>query len=740
MPPVFDHATPVVDFGATSDPIQLERRDKEWFVWPALAYKVLLPARRHPPFNVFQQVVLEMCRAGVRDAEEMARRLTLAPELVGFVMEQLQGMDALDDRQAPAPRALRLMDAQDEPADVEEAGYVFVDGHTLRVWPRVHRGGLPIVDADFEHGKMKFERGTSGKPQPIRAEVIWPQAGARPRTASTPGTPSAHEAQKAARRHDQRVRAFRRESLLAGKGDKVRAGLKSTGLRVLPLDPEPIFVAAHLFMPKDTQRRAWLVTDPCGLGVSDVLRHGVETLVKQSRHTPARHKLPKLLEKIADQAWHVDEEDLAHHFAEATQAATKRVAAQLGEAAELLPSDVLKRLEDAEKCLEHAHTQDIEHFLGHAYAALESVFGWLVSLYPDPSLFLPLGQSAGDNALLLQKIAEQIGLRTSDRTASLLSVSFGSVKGAITFGNKTLPGSLAAALLAAQRHPDHPLTTLAARAPDALEFLGEIGRLRINASHNTAAVPSRDIAVQVRDRLFTLLRALVGQGPADLKTGQDMPTWGADLMLRLRAQAERLAEHDPGLADRPDLRARVIEMHHAVRLVALLATATNAPKDALNARLRDAVVATTIAVEAAFAEIERNTPTPASVAQAVSDDRTHNAALLAQVAATLGFTLDEAGQLPQSLTHAKANRMRRAAQGRAETLSARVAVQLLAAQQQAQHPLHEVARQVPLLLRDVGHLVETRGHGDDVAVTATEVAEIAAQATHNIRAMLEAID
>ena len=181
-------------------------------------------------------------------------------------------------------------------------------------------------------------------------------------------------------------------------------------------------------------------------------------------------------------------------------------------------------------------------------------------------------------------------------------------------------------------------------------------------------------------------------------------------------------------------------MHHAVRLVALLATATNPPKDALNARLRDAVVATTIAVEAAFAEIERNTPTPASVAQAVSDDRTHNAALLAQVAATLGFTLDEAGQLPQSLTHAKANRMRRAAQGRAETLSARVAVQLLAAQQQAQHPLHEVARQVPLLLRDVGHLVETRGHGDDVAVTAAEVAEIAAQAIHNIRAMLEAID
>ena len=58
-------------------------------VWPAPAYKGLLPSRGKPPFNVFQRAALDMCRAGVRDAEEISRRLALPLDLIGFVLEQL---------------------------------------------------------------------------------------------------------------------------------------------------------------------------------------------------------------------------------------------------------------------------------------------------------------------------------------------------------------------------------------------------------------------------------------------------------------------------------------------------------------------------------------------------------------------------------------------------------------------------------------------------------------------------
>lgn len=725
---VFDRTTPVVDFRATSAPFRWDTR--RWFLWPVFAYKVLLPARGNPPFNVFQRAVLDMCRAGVRDVEEISRRLALPVDLVGFVVEQLRGMDALDDTRSPTPRALRLMSEDDEPAEFEDAGYIFLDGHSLRVWPRVQRGSLPIVEADFEQARVRFQRGTQGKPETVHANVIWPGPGARPHT------PSAYEAQKAARLHRRRVRAFRRESSRVAEVDDMLDGLKSEGLRVVGLDPEPIFVASYVFLPEDARQRSWLVTDPCGLGVSDVLRPGVTRLAKEGKHN-----LVKLLEEVAGEAWHVDEGDLALYLADATRVATERIARYLGEAATLLPSDVLARLADADVRLEGARTaKPIEDFLGNAYAALESVFGWLVSLYPDPSLFSPLGHGTVENGALLQRIAEQLGFHTSHITVPLLSVTRGVVKGAICFGNKTLPGRLAAALLAAQRNSDHPLTALATREPGALEYLAELGKLRIGASHDTALVPSAEVATEMRDRLFSLLRALVGAGPADVEAGNVERSWGADLLLRVRARAEQVAEGYPGLAERPNLRTRVIEMHYSALIVKLLAASAATATEALNTRLRDALVAMTIATEAAFAEIEMDARTPASVAQAVSNDRERNAAQLAAAATELGFAVEASGQLPKSITHAKANRIRRAAQGEAETLSARVAAQLLAAQQQSEHPLREVAKRVPNLLLDVGRLVEARGHGDDVVVTAAEVADIASIVDNDVRAVLEAID
>ena len=729
MPPVFDRTTPVVDFGATSSPFKREAR--RWLVWPALAYKVLLPSRGNPPFNVFQRAALDMCRAGVRDAEEISRRLALPLDLIGFVIEQLVSIGMLDEARVPTHRALRLMNEDDEPSEVEDAGYVFVDGvDGKRVWPRVHRGSLPIVDAEFEQSKAKFQRGTPGNPEPVFANVVWPGTGARS------FAPSAYEAQKAARHHARRVRAFRREVSRRGDAEDVLDGLKSGGLRVVDVEPEPIFVASYVFLPKDARQRSWLVTDPLGLGVSDVLRAGVTKLAKEGKHG-----LAELLEKVAGQAWHVDEGDLALYLAEATKAATERVQRRLGDAAKLLPADVLARLADADVRLEGAQTaKPIEDFLGNAYAALESVFGWMVSLYPDPSLFSALGHNAPENAPLLRRVAEQVGFAASPRTLPLLSVTRGVVKGAICFGNKSLPGRLAAALLAAQRNGDHPLVSLGAREPDALEFFAEIGRLRIDASHDTSAVPTAEVAVEMRDRLFAVLRALVGAGAVDVEAGTSEPSWGADLLLRVRARAEQASESYPGLAERSNVRTRVIEMHHAALLVKLLAASAATPSGTLSTRARDALVAFTIVMEAAFAEFEAEASTPASVVQTISNDREQNAARLASAAVAVGFDVEPSGELPKALTHAKANRIRRAAQGQGETLSARVAAQLLAAHQQSDHPLREVARRLPTLLLDVGHLVEARGHGDDVVVTAAEVAELETMVANDIRAMLEAID
>jgi hypothetical protein len=726
----FDRTTPVVDFGATSSPLRWESR--RWFLWPAFAYRMMLPGSSNLPFNIIQRGVLEICRAGVRDIESISKRLALPLDLVRFVIEQLRGMDVLDDTDSPTPRALRLLDESNEPSKVEESGYVFVDGHNLRLWPRIHRGILPVVEADFDQGKPRFQRGTQGKPETVFATVAWPTPGTQP------SVPTTFEVQKAARHHARRMRAFRREALSLEDIDDTLNGLKSRGLRLIGTDPEPIFVAVCVFLPKNTQQKSWLVTDPCGLGVSDVLRHEIAKLAKEGKHNVAN-----LLEEVAGQALRVDEDDLAAYLTEATNAAMDRVTQRLGKAAKLLPRDVLERLADADVRLEGARTaKPLEDFLGNAYAALESVFGWLVSLYPDPRLSSVLGSMAPENARLLHKVAEQLGFNVSQDILRILNVSRGAVKGAIEHGNKTLPGCLAAALLAAQHESNHPLVMLAIRSPDALEFLAEIGRPRIDASHFTSTVATSETALQIRDRMFSFLRNLLGTEHVETEEVTATSPWGAELLLRIRAQAEKATEEYPGLEDYPDLRMRVIEMHDAALLVKLLAKSTETKSETLKTRLRDAMVRITIVMEATFAEIEKVAPTPPSVAQAISNDRKRNAEQLMTAASVIGFTLDSSGQLPQSFTHAKAQRIRRVARGQGETLSARVAAPLIAARQQQEHPLRELAKRAPNLLLEISRLVDARGHGDEVPqwVTAAVIEEIKGMVANTVRTVIDVID
>ena len=719
MPLEFDLTTPVVDFSATSSPLKSDAR--RWILWPAFAYRVMLPGRSNPPFNIIQRAVLEMCQAGRRDIESISSRLALPLDLVIFVIEQLHGMDALDDMDTPTPRALRLLAEGGEPSEVEESGYVFVDGYSQRLWPRIHQGSLPVIDAEFEQGKMRFQRGTQGRPETVFATAVFPPHGIQPKK------PSAYEAQKAARHHARRVRAFRREVALSSP-DNLLDGLKSRGLRVIATDPEPVFVAVYVFLPKDSRQQSWLVTDPCGLGTSDLLRPGIVRLVKDGKHN-----VKKLLEDVAGEAWKVDEDDLAAYINEVARTSMQAVTQRLGAAAELLPHDVIKRLADADMRLNGAQTaKPIEDFLGHAYAALESVIGWLVTLYPNPSLSAVLGKTPAENAALLHEVARQCGFSSSPS----LFVTRGQVRSAIEGGKGTLPFCLAAALLAAQREDNHPLLMLATRDPSALEFLDKIYRPRNDASHFTSTVATAEDALQIRDQMFSFLRDLVGADSTSVGEINSGPAEGSDLLLRIRAQAQKAIEAYPELEDSPDLRIRMIEMFDAALHLKLLSSSTATPPDTVRAKLRDAILAIAITMEAVLTQIQKASPTPKCVAheitQKITIDREMNAQHLIRAASEIGFTLDAKGYLPQPISHAKADRIHSAAKGNKETLSASIFALVLAATQNKKHPLNELAARIPSLLLDLGRLVDARGHGDEIpqwvtAVIAEEIKEMVAK-------------
>jgi len=249
MRPVFDGTTPVVDLGASPWPFGIASR--QFFVWPALAYRVVLPFRGCRPFNVFQRAVLDMARAGVRDGRDIAGRLAIDHDLIRFVLEQLRSMSMLDDVSAPTSDAIRLLDSEDESSGLEDGGYVFVDGIDGVLWPRVRRGSLDRNnEVEFDSANVRFARWEGGKEARHSARVVWPRVDMDFRV------PSALDVRFAAQQHVRQIRAIRRESSRSLGADDELDGLESQGLRVVDIDPEPVFVLSFVFVPEGNRQRS----------------------------------------------------------------------------------------------------------------------------------------------------------------------------------------------------------------------------------------------------------------------------------------------------------------------------------------------------------------------------------------------------------------------------------------------------------------------------------------------------
>jgi hypothetical protein len=727
MQPLFDRSTPVVDFGDTNLPQSWGAR--QWILWPVYAYKVLIPSRGNPPFNVFQRVVIDMCCAGIHDPEEIARRLGFnSPDLFVSVLEQLQSIDALDSHFKLTAYAKRLLADQTAVPDVEDVGFVFVDAFSHQLWPRVHRGGLPLVSADMDKFPPEFRRGDEGSPEIVKATEL------RPTHPALPNEPSAFDVQKAARHHARRARVYAREQSESGNSTHVADRLIAQKVKLLGTEPELVYVTAAIFMRKGARQSSWFITDPCGLGVSEVLRAGILKLANEGKYD-----VKMMLERLAGQAWHVDDDDLALYLVEANRRAASRVAEQLGEAANLLPPKVIEKLAIADEKSQSKKTQDIEIFYSNVYAAVEGTFGWLVTLHPDTSVLAALSPESSDNEHLLRKIAQRLGFITSDKTNIFFNTSRGVVKGALCNGNTILPGCLAAGLLAANVSNQHPLASLAVKNPNALILLAECKKRRDNAGHYTSADLATD-PMELRNDLFNLFRNLVGSDAVDKVATFKGISWGRDIYLRIRSQAVHgTRKAYPGVDEHPDIHSRLIEMREAFLVVDLLSRSGVDVQDILKARLRDLMVASTIAMEAIFAELEKDAPSLTSVAQAISDNRNQNATLLVEAASALGFQLDKEGNLGQELTHTKPESIRLAAYGKVKSLQATIAAQVLTAAQQKDHPLREIAHKSPDFLLHLGQLVEARGHGDDVSVTAAEAQEIVKLIETDIRLLLELI-
>lgn len=693
-------------------------------LWPAWAWKVLLPEPRPRRFDVFQTAVLKLCQAGLCKAEDMARRLGLTCDLLGFVLLQLQQMGLLDEQGRPSLRAIKLLDEDDEPPQVDAVGHVFTDALDGALWPRFHHGDL----GDMQ-GEIHWDRGTAdlllGDPGDPRRE--WALLLRADRNAE-PARPSALAILRAARLHRRRL-----TNHLLARGDVEGAARAAT-----PAPPgqpirlvrqigqaQPVFVLTWAFVPRGEP--AWRVWDPFGLGESEELRARLE------RRAERDSRLHKKLEELIGEANQVRKEDRADLARQERARAQERLGSRLGPGLAHLPVEVVEHLLAAEENLGKAAQllgagqrgmgrKRIDDFLGRAYAALEEVFGAQVAAFSKPEHLAPLTWQTRTNRRLLLDLAGRLGLDVDPGGpgAGLLDVTRGQVKGAIEHGNRALPGRLAAALLAARGLIQHPLRALARGEPHMLDMLARLKALRDRASHHAGESIDLSDAEAAAQDLFRLMGAMVPGAPsaAPERGPVTVHAEAVELMARLRAQASRQVDQRlPEAADTPTLRVRLIDAQEIALDVAHLRAEA---ADLLPDRLRDFAMAAGIVVEGALALFDGDAPSSLSEHQ-VPDDRNALALQARRAAQKLGFSLASDGALPPELARVRPDRVQRALSGGETTLAARTLALLLRAAKDPDHSLRQIAAAAPDALVEVAAIAALRGHGEGTTLDADDV-------------------
>ncbi len=744
----FDRMTPVIHLGPVAAPLRYrEKRDRVWMLWPAFAYHVVVPMPRARPFNLFQEFVVKLCRAGVRTASDVGKRLGFGVELAAFILLELQRMDMLDADGAPTGRALKELEQAEASPGETVPGHVFQDPFTGALWPRFAAGSLEGAeieraskDPDLQALRFDLVVGSTGNPERPRAAAVIPDGHL---ARSSP--PSAQAILGACREHRRyernHLRVCGRDGALGEPEGRSTLDLPAflQEVSLVSTLPLPVFLSTYLFVPEDETRVGhWQVCDPFGLGPSLSLRRQIEGMMA---HEPGG-LVARLVERVTERSYAVNPVDLGEDKAANQRRAAAAVEAELGPGIGAYP-ELHRQLVNAEKALQEARVHSgrsgagqkeylsrLKDFVARAYHALEELLDVVLAQYPPgdgrPAVageradsrdtLAALSAVAEENAELLAKIAARVGLADGPPPAfsTFFRMSRAQAKQIVSHDGRKLQFQFGVMVATARDMPEHPLYRLAAAFPDCVPFLLELKRQRDGASHGGNVLLSED-AAPVRSGVYRMVRGLLPEmatARADSQTPGDSPGDGMTALnhQRLRARASLAIHRRFG----QEIRARRQVYTHLLDMQTRLeelrvTTAAYAQEDrelAAGGLLREGCSA----VEAALEELARSTQDMAAATLPARDKR-ENAVRLIRAAEALGFELGGGG-LPEGLVTVPPERLEKTLRFGTGTLNALAMALLWTAESAPDHPLWPLARSRPSFLLDVAQLSARRGHAD----------------------------
>lgn len=484
----FEDDAPVLWMSPQIPPSAVARK---LILWPSWAYTVLAPrvaSRPDDRLDVFQESILRLLRADVRDEEELASVVHLDRRLVAYIKAGLRERHLCDDRWAVTERGLRaLRDADPEDREIC-MGFVFQDPGSRVLWGRFVEQ-LAFQDVTWHSDVPVMMFGSAGNPRPAKSIAIRPPAGAAPMT------PRASEILEAVRRHRRAIR-FGADDYVAGPVGTEPENIQR--VTVISDDPMPVWLGTTLYATDlQDDDSAWSVADPFGLGSSPYLR---AEIARRAEDLPAlRDALRRLIKPARG-----DEKRAGY----AQRAAIARMDLQERFGVSLAShKDLEDLLADLVIAVERAG-EDERDAAGRADAMVRAqrvLEGLLVLTLPsssDETSTIDLIGDADYDAKLLDARATALGFESLSR--GMRFVHAAKIRSVFRRRVGSLRPLALANLLAAAAHADHVFHEAARQKPTLLNDLDSMAAVRDRSAHAGGEPPAQDDLEQIADDVLSM--------------------------------------------------------------------------------------------------------------------------------------------------------------------------------------------------------------------------------------------
>ncbi len=503
--------------------------------FPVLVYRVTAPILRVHHLNIFEKVVLGLCRAGVRQPAEIAARIHQHVELCTYVVTQLRDAKRLDEFGAPTPAGLQSISTgrlDEEPEIV--VTHVFQDPFTGELWPRTvetlhYRPVRRICGSEVE-----LRPTSSGHPEDnvaclvtcdeVRASEPTPE-----RIIAAVGAQHTavieHRAERFATAGRAPLAGFEAEQDLRALTDELTLPATEEIQRIVDVGAP---VAEYLLCWLDADLSdepeggfAWVARDPFGLDPSQILERLVRLRLRED--SGLTDAVEQLTAGSADQR----RQHYQQSVRDVRRSAEATLVSLLGEQIRSYPQalDLLLEVEDAvDRGLVAAA---VEKVAVEAYRVYEHLFRRIVAEHPPvarpnaimsrANLRAQLEQCASDLGFMalrgvfpgrVEKVLNWRRRGPDERVTELATlVGKGFILDLVPFavlGADT--GSRAA-------YAGHPLAVLADRRPNAFAELEDLGALRNRGSHAERDPSAEEDIAWCREMALDAANAVLALSP-----------------------------------------------------------------------------------------------------------------------------------------------------------------------------------------------------------------------------------